>query len=391
MPYLDWNATTPPLDAVLDAMRDAAARAWGNPASVHSAGRAARARVEDARGAIAALASADPRDVILTGGGTEANNVAIRSAFSEPPAAGTAPPLLVTSRIEHPSVTRVAEALEREGRARLRWLRVLADGQIDVDDLVDALRAGDARVVTLQTVNHETGVLQPVARALDAVRAARGREGAIRARLRVHVDAVQAFGKIGPELLAPTLDADTISVGGHKIRGPKGIGALITRPGTRISPVLLGGAQERGLRPGTVDPIACAGLAVAAQHALASPERYAATVAPLRDALEAGLLARGATLTAVGPPRARAPHVASCAFPGWQGAELVAAFDLEGLCVSSGSACSAGTMEISPVITAMRGAEVAATVVRFSLGESTTRADVDDALTIVSRVLSRAP
>jgi cysteine desulfurase len=373
--YLDWNATTPPLAEVIEAMARAAREAWGNPSSVHATGRQARACIEDAREAVARLAQCDARDVVFTSGGTEANNVALRSAFTLGPAATEPPGALVTSRLEHPSVARVAEALEREGRTRVRWVRVREDGVLDLEDLERALGEGPARLVAVQAVNAETGVVQPVA---DVIAAAR------RAGARVHVDAVQAFGRTS-EIVA---DADTRSLAAHKLQGPKSIGALLSRPGVAISPVLLGGSQERGVRPGTTDPVAAAGLAAAARHALASPARWRA-LGPLRDALEAGLLALapGARVNGIGAPRM--PHVASVAFPGWRGPELVAALDLEGLAVSAGSACSAGTAEPSAVLVAMGDEEAAASSVRFSLGEATTPHDVDFALAAAARVLAR--
>ncbi len=201
----------------------------------------------------------------------------------------------------------------------------------------------------------------------------------------MHVDAVQAFGRT--EAIAA--DADTRSLAGHKLRGPKSIGALLMRPGAAISPVLLGGSQERGVRPGTTDPIAAAGLAAAARHALASPARWRA-LGPLRDALEAGLLrlAPGARVNGANAPRM--PHVTNIAFPGWRGPELVAALDLEGLAVSAGSACSAGTAEPSAVLVAMGDLEAAASSVRFSLGEDTVTDDIDVALAAAARVLGRA-
>jgi cysteine desulfurase len=394
VPYLDWNATTPPLDAVVEAMARAAREAWGNPSSVHATGRRARAHLEDARAAVARLAGCDPRDVLFTSGGTEANNLALRSAFagtagrSEPsdpvgrpapsdPAGRPAPsdPVLVTSRLEHPSVTRVAEALEREGRARVRWVAVRSDGVLDLADLGRALAEGPVRLVAVQAVNAETGVIQPAAEVLAAAHAA----GAL-----VHVDAVQAFGR--------TTDvgagADTRSLAAHKLRGPKSIGALVSRPGLTVAPVLLGGSQERGVRPGTTDPVAAAGFGAAALHALASPPAWAA-LAGLRDALEAELLRLepGARVNGAGAPRM--PHVTNVAFPGWRGPELVAALDLEGVAVSAGSACSAGTAEPSPVLLAMGDAEAAAASVRFSLGEGTTVADLEAALVAARRVLGR--
>jgi len=368
--YLDWNATTPLLPSVIDAMTDAARSAWANPSSSHAFGRAARARVEDAREAVAALAQCDPRDVVLTSGGTEANNVALRSAFCEIRG------VLLTSRLEHPSITRVAEALESEGRAVVRWVLVRPDGTIDLEDLERATRTEGARLLAIQAVNSETGVIQPVREAIALAR---------RAHLRVHVDAVQAFGRL--EDVAA--DADTRSLAAHKIRGPKGIGALVGRPGIALAPVLVGGAQERGLRPGTSDPVAAAGLAVAARHASGSWSRWRA-LGPTRDALEMAVLRSclGARVNAAGAPRA--PHVASIAFPGWRGPELVAALDLEGLAVSSGTACSAGTAEPSPALLAMGDSAAAASTVRFSLGEDTTPLEIDAAIALLARVVPRS-
>jgi cysteine desulfurase len=372
--YLDWNATAPPLPEVIAAMNAALADAWGNPSSVHAHGRAARARVEDARDALAALAGVDVRDVVLTSGGTEANNLAIRSAFVAVAAKGAPLPLLVASRLEHPSVTRVVEAVEREGRARVRWLSVTEEGTVDLDDLRQALGEGPTRLVIVQAVNAETGILQPLC---EVARLA-AQHGAL-----VHVDAVQAWGKVD----IGQSDGDTRSLAAHKMGGPKGIGALFTRPGIHVEPVLRGGAQERGLRPGTVDPVACAGLGVASRHALTGPERYRA-VGTLRDELEASLLslANGAKVNGRGP---RAPHVTNMAFPGWVAPELVAALDLEGVSVSGGSACSAGTSEPSAVLTAMVGEARAASSVRLSLGETTTREDVAAAVKAFARVLGR--
>lgn len=367
--YLDWNATTPPSAEVLAAMTDAARDAWGNPSSVHAVGRAARARVEDAREAVAELAGCDPRDVVLTSGGTEANNLALRGAFA------AAQGVLVTSRLEHPSVTRVAEALEREGRARVRWLRVEPAGTIDLADLERALAEPDVRLVAVQAVNSETGIAQPASAAIALAR---------RARVRVHVDATQAFGRLEDT----GAGADTRSLAAHKMRGPKSIGALVTAPGLALAPVLAGGSQERGLRPGTLDAVAAAGLGAAARRARVTPARWRG-LAPLRDALEGGIAALRADVRANGDRALRAPHVASLAFPGWSGPELVAALDLEGVAVSSGTACSAGTAEPSPALLAMGDAAAATSSVRFSLGEDTAREDVELALAALKRVLRR--
>jgi len=374
--YLDWNATTPPLPDVVEAMGAALRGAWANPSSIHAEGRGARAYVENARAAVAELARVDPRDIVLTSGGTEANNLAIRSAFAR--GAGT----LVTSRLEHPSVTRVAEALEAEGKARVRWLHVQASGRIDLDDLERALAEDDVRIVALQAVNHETGVVQPTAEAIGMA-SARG--------VWVHVDAVQAFGRIDVAGINPACGDGikvTRSLAAHKMRGPKGIGALVTRADIVLEPLLRGGAQERGIRPGTLDPVAAAGFAVAAKHALSGPERYA-RVAALRDRLETGLARIDPGCEVNGANAARAPHVTNVAFSAWNGPELVAALDLEGVSISSGSACSAGTIEPSPVVTAMHDEARARRSARFSLGEATTEESIERALGAIGRVFAR--
>lgn len=379
--YLDWNATTPPHAEVREAMRAALDEAWANPASVHRPGRRARDRVERAREAVAALVGFDPRDVVLTSGGTEANNLALRGL------AGAAPgPLgIVTSRLEHPSVARVVERLA-EGGAIVEWVAPTAAGTVEPDAAEEALARATARgavrlVVALQAVNHETGVVQPVGEVAAIAKAA----GAL-----LLVDAVQAVGRVEAAAWA---GADLVSVAAHKIRGPKGVGALVTRAGLKVRPLLFGGAQERGMRPGTQDPAACAGFAVAARRAAGSgPARYA-EVAALRDRMQAELVAlarelgRGEpTVNGSGP---RAPHVLNLSWPGWRGDELCAALDLEGLAVSSGSACSAGTAEPSAVIRAMVGAARASSAVRISLGDGTTGDDVDAAVRAFRRVLSR--
>jgi cysteine desulfurase len=226
----------------------------------------------------------------------------------------------------------------------------------------------------VQAVNHETGLLS----SLHTVAALAREHGAL-----LHIDAVQAWGKVDIDESA----GDTRAFAAHKLRGPKGIGALLSRPGTPLAPLLLGGAQERGARPGTVDPVACAGLAVAATRAAQGPSRYLA-LESLRDELEARVCAlrEGALVNGVGP---RARHVTSLYIPGFPGPELVAALDLEGVSVSSGSACSAGTSEPSPVISAMYDERRARESVRVSLGETTTREDVERAGQAFERVLLR--
>jgi len=358
--YLDWNATTPPHPAVLAAMARAAEDSWGNPASTHGVGRKARARVEDAREKLAEMCAVHARDVLFTSGGTEANNLALAGAVG-----------LALSRIEHPSVTRVAEQLEQRG-VPVVWVGVPETGRLEPEAYREALqRLPRGSIAVLMAANHETGVLQP----LERVALVAHEMGAT-----LHVDAVQALGKLAPETWR---FADSLAVAAHKIRGPKGVGALAFRGTKAPKPVLLGGSQERGLRPGTVDPIAAAGFLAALEQAEQGPARYAA-LAVLRDDFERAF-ASVAALNGGQVPRL--PHVSNVSFPGASGDEVVAALDLLGVCVSSGSACSAGTTEPSTVISAMLGRDRARTAVRVSLGEATTSDEIQAAKAAFRRVL----
>lgn len=358
--YLDWNATTPLLPEALAAMHEVAQHSWGNPASVHGAGRRARAVLEETREAIALQLGVHPRDVLLTGGGTEANNLALHQVTG-----------LVTSRLEHPSVVRVAEALAARG-VPVCWLAVGPSGCVAADSVGQALQSMPPNsAVAVAAVNHETGVIQPIVEIAEVVH---------RAGAWLHVDAVQALGKTDSE---PLRVADSIVIAAHKIRGPKGIGALAWRGARAPKPLLVGGSQERGLRPGTQDAALAAGFAVALGWAQRWPERQP-RLAALRDRLEGALRVFG-EVNGNGP---RVAHLSNLSFTGWRGAELAAALDLEGLRVSSGSACSAGTSEPSAVITAMLGPERAAQSLRFSLGELTREDEVVRAISMVSRVVT---
>lgn len=375
--YLDHNATTPPWPPALDAMREVAETHWANPASVHRPGQASRAILERARRAVGHLTGMPARDVVLTAGGTEANNLALHAPFAEGAAAGA----LVTSRVEHPSVVRAAEGLAGRG-VEVIWVPPTPEGFIDPRVVAETVGGRPVALLSVQAVGHETGTIQPIDELKDLAQT----WGAW-----LHVDAVQAIGRM--DAIAWT-GADMVTLAAHKLRGPKGIGALAVDAGLKLRPVLRGGAQERGIRPGTQDPALAAGLAVAAERAgSGGPIRYRA-LTPRRDRLEQALLALGAELglrVEVNGPRdeRRAPHVTNLSFHGWRGPELCASLDLEGVYVSSGSACSAGTAEPSTVIAAMLGTERATSAVRISLGETTTDEDVVTALTAFRRVLSR--
>lgn len=364
--YLDWNATSPPHETVLEAMRRAAEFAWANPASVHELGRRARDQVESARELLGAVLDVEARDVILTGGGTEANHLALSGATR-----------IITSRLEHPSIVREAERLAGLGTL-VEFVDVTPSGLVDVAAIEAALgrlpvassgdetRLGRGRsgtVVAVMAANHETGVLQP----LEAV-ARVAREGGAW----LHVDAVQLLGRAS---LAACAFADSVAVAAHKVRGPKGLGALGLRQGRRVVARGLGGSQERGFRAGTVDAVACAGFAAALGRVEDSVTAYGRT-ALLRDHFEAQLRARaGRRLTIHGADAPRLPNVSNFGLEGERGDELVAALDLLGVQVSSGSACAAGTAEPSPVIAALVGRDAARTAVRVSFGETSTADD----------------
>lgn len=332
--YLDANATEPlrpEARAALLATLDLA----GNPASVHAAGRAARRALEAAREAIAAAFDAAPGDVVLTAGGTEANALAVRGL-----AEGRR---VLAGATEHPAVLAAAPGAE--------LLPVWPDGTLDLGALEAALKAGPPALVCLMAANNETGVLHPIAEAARLCRA----HGA-----RLHVDAVQAAGRVPVSLAA--LGADSLALSGHKLGGPKGAGALLLRPGLAPVPLVAGGGQEKGRRGGTEPLPALAGMAAAA--AAARPEA-AARLAPLRDAIEAGCVAAGAQVAGAGAPRL--PNTTSLILPGVAAETQVIGLDLAGVRVSAGAACSSGKVARSHVLGAMDLGERAGEAIRVSL------------------------
>lgn len=374
--YLDWNATSPPHESVLRAMQSAEDAAWGNPASVHARGRRARDLVESARETLAAALCVEARDVVWTSGGTEANHLALAGASA-----------IVTSRLEHPSIVREAEQAAERGVC-VTFVEVGPAGFVAPDAVAQALQAlpptqepsgrlgagGSTVVVAVMAANHETGVVQPMPEVARVVH----QYGAW-----LHVDAVQALGRMSLDQLA---EADSLAVAAHKLRGPKGIGALAVRRGRRLVARGLGGSQERGLRAGTVDARACVGFAAAVQRLDESMRGYAAC-RTLRDRFEAALAARATgQLVVHGASAERLPHVTNFGIVGQRGDELVAALDLLGVYVSSGSACAAGTAEPSPVITALAGREAARAAVRVSFGEASTEADLETLLAACERL-----
>jgi cysteine desulfurase len=381
--YLDHNATTPPSDEVVSRMVATLREEFGNPSSVHHFGQRAKAVIDEARSSVAALIAADPGDVVFTGGGTEGDNLAVRGAAEalEP----TGRKHLIASAIEHEAVLNTLKALARRG-----WKTTLLP--VDDSGIVspEALRAAitdDTALVSIMHANHEIGTVQPIA-ALAAI--ARDR------RALFHTDAVQSAGKIPIDVKA--LGVDLLTISAHKFYGPKGVGALWIRRGVRLQTPLTGGKQERSRRAGTENVAGIAGMGVAAREAIAKMDAEATRLAALRDRLDDGVLraVSGTALNGVRSPRV--PNTTNISFDRTEAESLLIALDLEGIAVSTGSACSSGTLEPSHVLKAMGfPPHRAQNSLRFSLGAANTEADIDRVIAVLPgiveklRSLTRAP
>jgi len=360
--YLDWNATTPLRPEARAAMA-AAMDIVGNPSSVHAEGRQARRLMEDAREAVARALGAAARNVVFTSGGTEANALALNPSLRAP--AGPVGRLLL-SAIEHPSVLAGGQFPHNS----LQTIRVTPSGVIDLEQLRRMLAEGLPALVSVMAANNETGALQPISEVADIVHAA----GSL-----LHVDAIQALGKIPFDI--NDVGADLVTVSAHKIGGPKGVGALIL--GARaegLAPLLRGGRQERGRRAGTENVMGIIGFGAAVTAAMSALETDGLRLERLRDRLEAGLCAAGGAQVFAGDV-ARLPNTTLFTALGLKAETAVIGFDLEGIAVSSGSACSSGKVQASHVLQAMGvGSSAAQGAVRLSLGWSTREADIDRAI-----------
>jgi cysteine desulfurase len=361
--YLDWNATTP----LRPEAREAMAAAWdfaGNPSSVHAEGRQARRLVEEARAGVASAVGAPPRNVIFTSGGTEANALALVPGLRR--AEGAPVARLLVSAIEHASVL----AGGRFPAEATFTIDVTRTGLLDLERLRALLSSGPPALVSVMLANNETGALQPVREAAELVHAAGGL---------LHVDAIQALGKIPVDIKA--MNADLMTLSAHKVGGPKGIGALVLAEGVLgFEPLLRGGGQELGRRAGTENVSGIAGFGAAVQAAMVALEQDAVRLESLRHRLESGLRETpGAIVFADGV--LRLPNTTLFTVPGLRAETAVIGFDLAGIAVSSGSACSSGKVQPSQVLKAMGfGPQLAQGALRLSLGWSTTAAEIDRCL-----------
>jgi cysteine desulfurase len=358
--YLDFNASTPIAREVAAAMRPLLDAHYGNPSSLHWAGQSAHAALDAARGDVASLLGCSPEEIVFTSGGSEANNLAIKGTFF---AARGRANHIVTSRVEHPGTIEPCRFLERFG-AEVTYLPVDGTGRVDPDDVRRAITDRTV-LVTIMHANNEVGTIQPIE---EIARIARDR-GVL-----VHTDAAQSVGKIPTKV--DDLGVDLLSVAGHKLYGPKGVGALHIRRGVVLEPLIHGGGQERGRRAGTESALLATGLGAACALAMSADRNDAIRL--LRDRLWRELhTAFGDQVVLNGHPSLRLPNTLNVSFVGRIGADILAGLD--GVAASAGSACHAGRVELSPVLAAMGvPRNVGMGAIRLSLGRTTTQGEIDD-------------
>jgi cysteine desulfurase len=371
--YLDFNATTPPADEVAEAMQPYLREAYGNPSSLHWAGLPARDAIDAARSQVANLLCCDATEIVFTSGGTEANNQALKGLFFARRSA-TPAPHIITSQVEHPAILEPCRFLESLG-AQVTRLPVDGCGLVDPDDVRQAIRPSTI-LISIMYANNEVGTIQPIEEI-----AATAREHGVCC----HTDAAQAVGKISVDVEA--LGVDLLSVAGHKLYGPTGVGSLFVREGVELEPLLHGAGHEAGRRAGTENVLEIVGLGAAC--ALAQRSQEGANIAELRDDFWRKLQAHfGERVVLNGHPRRRLPNTLNVSFPGRVGGEILAR--LPWLAASTGSACHAGGTHISPVLEAMGVPhEVGLGAIRFSLGRRTTQAEVDAVVGALIEQLTR--
>jgi len=374
--YLDNNATTPVLPEILEAMRPYFGEHFGNASSIHHHGQETRAAVERSRESVAALLACRAAEVVFTSGGTEADNLAIFGLTREGDH-------IITSTIEHHAVLNACKHLAETGRCDVTYIPVDGRGLLDPDDVKRAIRP-NTKLITIMLANNETGVVQPVAE-IGKI--------AAEADIYFHTDAVQAPGKIAIDV--NEIGCDLVTISGHKLHAPQGVGALYVRKGTQLEPMLYGGSHERSRRAGTENVPGVVGLGKAAELATAGLERGDGTrMAAARDRLDRELLKLEASglngADSNGGRAPRVPNTTNIYFDGIEGEALVIALDLKGLAVSTGAACSSGAIEPSHVLTAMgMSRDRAKASIRFSLGKQNTEEDVDFALGLIPETVAR--
>ena len=370
MIYLDYNATTTLCDDALKTMLPYLDRHFGNPSSVHAAGRETRAVIDDARDKLAMILRTKPHELIFTSGGTESNNLAVlglaRSRSSKKH--------LISCRTEHHAVLNAIEYLEKREGFTATWLNVSRDGMADPAQLADSIR-DDTALVSIMAANNETGVIQPLLEISEICRA-RG--------VLLHSDMVQSFGKIDVDLAL----VDAASFAAHKFYGPKGAGLLFLRSGLSIQPIMFGGAHETERRPGTENVPAIAGMAAAAQVTLQEQEQERER--ELRDQLWKKISERAPQAEQNGDRAPRLANTLNVSFPGFDSETMLIALDLAGVCASSGSACMVGSVVASHVLLAMGlPMERASSAIRFSLGQGTSVQEIEETASAIARIVER--
>ena len=374
--YLDHAATTPVRREVLEAMTPFFGPRFGNPSSVHRWGRDARTALDEARSRIAACLRAQPDEIVFTSGGTEGDNLAIMGPWRTRRAQGRN--AVVTSPTEHKAVLEVVHQIAREGGEE-RLLQVDSAGVIRPSAYTSVLDAQVA-VCSVMWINNEIGVVQDI----PGIGAHAKSVGAL-----MHTDAVQAFGKLSIDMTM--LPVDLLSLSGHKIGAPKGIGAIYIRRGTPFEPLFHGGSQDRGRRPGTENVAFAVGLAVAAEMQLAERETECARLGAMRDALQSAILARVPDAVVHGWSATRAPHILNLSVPGTDSESLLMALDLAGIAASGGSACQSGSVSPSHVLSAMGvSRNLAGAAVRLSVGMLSTDADIARVSEVFPSLVERA-
>ena len=370
--YLDYNASTPLAPSVAAKMREVMDDAFGNPSSTHWAGAPARMHVEHARARVADLLGCEPAEVVFTSGGSESNNLALKGVFFAR-TRDVASPHIITTAVEHPAIVAPCEFLSRQG-ARITALAVDGTGCIDPDDLRRAITASTV-LVSVMHANNEVGTIMPV-EACTAIAREHG--------VTFHTDAAQSVGKVPTRV--DDLGVDLLSIAGHKIHAPKGIGALYIRAGTTLEPLVHGAGHEHGRRAGTESAMLAAALGEACR--LAGDRSEVARIERLRDRFWSALRQRfGDRVALNGHPESRLPNTLNVSFVGAEGTKVLARLD--GVAASTGSACHSGRVELSPVLAAMQVPEhVGMGAVRFSLGRGTTGEEIDSVVSRLDRVLA---